>query len=412
LNPQTIRKLDRHLGKPVCGLLTALRRISHLFRSPPNFDSPPKKILLIKMIEQGATVLAYRAIARAVEMVGRENVYFWVFDDNQAILELLDLLPRENILSVRSSGLIPFSSDVIHTLRQIRRLKIDATVDMEFFARAPAIFAFLTGALRRVGLHSFNSEGPYVGDLLTHRVQYNPYIHTAASYLMLVDALLADPAEQPLPKRPVPQVDFAPPAFRPSAGETDAVQKILDTLAGRSVSRPIVLLNPNASDLLPLRRWPVDRFISLGKGLLEQYPQITLGITGAPAEAPAAEGIARAIGSTDRVLNLAGKTTLRQLLVLYTMSDVLVTNDSGPGHFSSMTEIHSIVLFGPETPLLFAPLGRNSHVLSANLACSPCATVMNHRFSSCNNNVCMQEIKLQQVFAEIQKYLPQLVAAR
>ena len=42
---------------------------------------PVRKILLIKMIEQGATVLAYRAIERAVEMVGRENVYFWVFPE-------------------------------------------------------------------------------------------------------------------------------------------------------------------------------------------------------------------------------------------------------------------------------------------------------------------------------------------
>jgi ADP-heptose:LPS heptosyltransferase len=411
VNPQTIRKLDRGLGKFVCFALTALRRTANLFRSPRIPQSPPKKILLVKMIEQGATVLAYRAVARAVEMVGRDNVYFWVFQDNREILEILDLIPRQNILVVRNHGFAAFSLDVIRTLRRIRRLKIDATVDMEFFARAPAIFAFLTGAQRRVGLHCFNSEGPYVGDLLTHRVQYNPYVHTATAYLMLVEALLADPAEQPLIKRHVPQADFSPPAFVPAPGERESVQTLLDNLAGRPVSRPLVLLNPNASDLLPLRRWPTDRFIELGKRLLEEYPQVTIGITGAASEADAVLKIARAIGPENRVLSLAGKTSLRELLALYTMSDVLVTNDSGPGHFSSMTDVHSIVLFGPETPLLFGPLGRNSHVLSAHLACSPCATVMNHRYSSCNNNVCMQEIKLQQVYTEVQRYLSQCVAA-
>ena len=51
---------------------------------------------------------------------------------------------------------------------------------------------------------------------------------------------------------------------------------------------------------------------------------------------------------------LAGKTTLRQLLVLYTLAEVLVTNDSGPAHFATLTRIRVVMLFGPETPELFA----------------------------------------------------------
>ena len=48
--------------------------------------------------------------------------------------------------------------------------------------------------------------------------------------------------------------------------------------------------------------------------------------------------------------SLPEKTTLRQLLVLYTRSEILVTNDSGPAHFASLTAIHVVTLFGPETP--------------------------------------------------------------
>ena len=68
-----------------------------------------------------------------------------------------------------------------------------------------------------------------------------------------------------------------------------------------------------------------------------------------------------------------------------------------PGHFASMTPIDSIVLFGPETPALFGPTGADSHVIWAGLACSPCVNALNHRFSVCNNNVCMQEITVERV---------------
>ena len=66
-------------------------------------------------------------------------------------------------------------------------------------------------------------------------------------------------------------------------------------------------------------------------------------------------GCASAIGA-ERAVSFAGQTTLRELLTLYTIADVLVTNDSGPAHFASLTPVHTVVLFGPETPRLFGSL--------------------------------------------------------
>jgi ADP-heptose:LPS heptosyltransferase len=143
--------------------------------------------------------------------------------------------------------------------------------------------------------------------------------------------------------------------------------------------------------------WPTDRLIELGQRILAEHADVKLAITGAPSERAAAERIARQIGPSQRVVSLAGKTTLRELLVAYSIADVLVTNDSGPGHFASMTEIDSIILFGPETPALFGPLGASSHTIWRGLACSPCVSALNHRFSPCNDNVCMKEITVSQV---------------
>ena len=156
--------------------------------------------------------------------------------------------------------------------------------------------------------------------------------------------------------------------------------------------------------MLPLRKWPSERFVSLGRKILREYKNARIVITGAPSEKTQAEEIGRAIGKK-RVVSLAGKTTLRELMVLYTMADVLVTNDSGPSHFSSLSDIHTIVLFGPETPELYGGRGGNTHILWAGLACSPCVNVFNHRFSPCKNNRCMQAISVNDVFGKLRECL-------
>ncbi len=404
MKPQSIRRIDLWLGRPICLALTLLRRVGQVLLPRASEPPPLRKILLIKMIEQGATVLAYRAIERAVQLVGRQNVYFWVFDKNRAILDVLGLIPKENVLALRADRPISFAVDIVRTLWKVRRIGIDATVDMEFFARAPAILAFLSGARRRVGLHRFTTEGPYRGDLLTHRVQYNPYLHTAAGYYVLVEALLEDPQQTPLLKHRAPQIDFSPEPFRPTEAETSEVRQIIRRLADGRVGTPLVLLNPNASDLLPLRRWPTERFIELGKRLLRDEPEALIGITGAPSERAAAQEVAQAI-APDRAICLAGETTLRQLIVTYMLADVLVTNDSGPGHFASLTSLPTLVLFGPETPALYSPLGAQTYVMTANLSCSPCVNAMNHRFSPCDNNVCMQEISVDAVHERVSELL-------
>ncbi len=413
MNPQKILQLDRYLGRPVCFFLTQVRRIGGWFRRPTNANSPVRKILVIKMIEQGATVIAYRALARAVELVGRENVYFWVFEENRPILDLLDVIPRENVIALRAKKPFTFALDVIASLWRIRRLGIDATVDMEFFARAPVILAYLTGARRRVGLHRFTNEGPYRGNLLTHRVMYNPYLHVSRQYYELVEALHADPRDEPLLKAPLPELDFAPPLLKANPGELDALRDRLARQLGRPFKR-LVLLNPNASDMLPLRKWPTERFIELANVILSHHEDVALVITGGPSEQASGDAIAQQINAgldAPRAISMAGRTTLRELLLLGFIAEVLVTNDSGPGHFASMTPMDTVVMFGPETPALFGPVGPRTHTLYANLACSPCVSALNHRFSPCTNNVCMQKITVEQVYQTVASILARRAGA-
>jgi ADP-heptose:LPS heptosyltransferase len=92
----------------------------------------------------------------------------------------------------------------------------------------------------------------------------------------------------------------------------------------------------------------------------------------------------------ERCLNLAGRTrSLIELVELLNRGAALVTIDSGPAHFSGLSGISRVVLFGPETPALYGPVGDRVEVGFANLSCSPCFSAANHRTSSCTDNQCL-----------------------
>ncbi|NLV39800.1 MAG: hypothetical protein GXY15_01030 [Candidatus Hydrogenedentes bacterium] len=189
-----VRVVDRWIGIPLCAVLTILRKMAGLVIGDHS-RRPVTRVMFLKPAEQGATLLAAPAIANTAERLGREDVFVCVFAKNREIVDILDLVPRENVLTIRDTGFFPFVLDTVRMVAACRRLRIDATVDLEFFARITAILAFLTGAPVRVGLHRHASEGTFRGDLLTHRVPHTPYLSAAEGYAILAEALFTDRIE-------------------------------------------------------------------------------------------------------------------------------------------------------------------------------------------------------------------------
>jgi ADP-heptose:LPS heptosyltransferase len=395
MNVAALQKADRWLGIPLCFALTCLRGL--LGRSVPLASAPLRNLLLVKLAEQGSTVLAYNALRRATELVGRENVYFLTLEENRFILDVLEVLPQANVITVPSGSFAAVLRGGLGVIGRLRRMRFDAAIDMEFFSRGSAAITYLSGAGRRVGFHAFFGGGPYRGNLMTHRLLYNPHLHTSQTFWTLVEALRYDPTALPTYGLTPPPANGEPPQFIPQPEELAQVKAIIRSATGGQP--PLILLNPNASDLLPLRRWPTERYVDLAKRLLAKYPEAWIGFTGAPNEATATTELVRQVGPT-RCVTFAGKTTLRQLLVLYTLAKVLVTNDSGPAHFATLTPIRVVTLFGPETPLLYAARSSRNTPLWSGIACSPCVNAFNNRQSPCRNNLCLQAITVDQVLAE------------
>ncbi len=390
-----MRQIDRWIGFPACVALTLLRRLGDLTRRRRPVEAP-RRIAALKLAEQGATVLAYPALARARERVGAENLFFVVFAQNRFIVDLLRIVPPQNVLAIRTDGLLRTVLDVLGVIARMRRERIEATIDCEFFARSTAILSYLSGARIRVGFHAYHGEASYRGDLMTHRLSFNPFLHASQVFDLLVEATRLPPDRLPACDLD-PPADYDLPRHEPAPEEIEAVRQMLRESFGSVATPRVVLLNANCGDLLPLRRWEPERYVELAGRLLERYAEAVIVFTGAPSEAADAEALVRQIGS-DRCASFAGRTTLRQLFALYCLSELMVTNDSGPAHYATVTPIDVITIFGPETPAAFGAKTPRSHLLWAGIACSPCVNAFNDRQSACTDNVCMQRITVDQVF--------------
>jgi heptosyltransferase II len=184
----------------------------------------------------------------------------------------------------------------------------------------------------------------------------------------------------------------------------------------REMKRPVLAINPGAT-YGSAKRWFPDRFSEIAAWFIKDTGGSVI-IFGGQAEAHIAEEICRSLelekfgdhkypynflGS--HLLNLAGKTTLRELIALISECDVLVTNDSGPLHIGYGVRTPMVAIFGSTDPLLTGPPpeGEGIHhiAIRPDISCSPCF----ERTCRKNDMECMYSITADEVYFGIKKLL-------
>ncbi|OPY91040.1 MAG: ADP-heptose--LPS heptosyltransferase 2 [Syntrophaceae bacterium PtaU1.Bin231] len=297
-------------------------------------------------------------------------------------------------LSDRSLGAL--AGDSLAAIRRMRELRFDAVIDCELFARVSSIFSWFTGAPIRVGFHRHTMEGLYRGDFINRPVLYNPYRHISDQFLALVDAI-----ESPtMPRNKDGTFGGAAreaPRLRMREGELEEMKARLHRDFPVIGGRRLVLIYPSGG-ILPIRAWPLEHFCRTAAGLVEMG--CVVAVIGLPADRDLA-GAVQDHCRSPLCIDMTGYTkTIRELLVIFHLASLLITNDGGPGQFAAMTPIRSILLFGPETPALYGPNSPRAKVFFSGIACSPCLTAYNHRHSPCDgDNRCLKVISPETVLA-------------
>ncbi len=408
LSVDTMRKVDRIAGTPLCALATPFVKLVDWVRPRRHANARPRRVLFIELSEMGSAILVDPAMRHA--MAQGAEIYFLIFKSNAQSLSLLRTVPDSRILTIDSGSLFGLAKDTLKYLWKVRRLRIDTVIDLELFSRFTALLAGLSGASHRIGYHIFHGEGLWRGDMLTRKVHYNPHIHIAKNFLSLVHATFSDKQEIPFSKVRIDDsnLELAQADVNPQQ-KTDMQSRIQDwALHNGQTFEPgknlLLLVNPNASELLVQRRWPKQQFAELIDRMAKHWPDALILITGSPGEYEYVDHV-RLMSRTSRAINFAGQVRFSELPALYSVADVMITNDSGPGHFAAVTRLKTVVLFGPETPALYGALGGRSIPITAELACSPCVSAANHRKTACTDNVCMRAITVDQVMVAVQKQL-------
>ncbi len=381
------RKIDRIVGPFLCRLLSFIKK------KKIQTETRPKKILVILLSEMGSLVLARPMLDYIGVKYAGASVYVMLFEKNREVLELLDVVPAENILSITDSSLKRFVVGSIYTLIKLRQMKIDTVIDCELFARVSSIFAFLSGAKIRVGFHPHTQEGLYRGDFINRPVPYNPYNHISQQFITLADSINSDTTPKAKRKMPVTPLEMTP--FKVDRSEVNNFCKRVNIDFPEVEGKRLVLVYPGGG-LLPIRAWPLENYCTVSKKLIEKG--YAVGIIGLEEDKKHAKEIQSHCKSM-LCADFTGYTkTVKELILFFHFASLLITNDGGPVQFASMTPIPAITLYGPETPDLYGALNYNVYNFYIPLSCSPCLTAYNHRNSPCDgDNLCLKNIRPEDV---------------
>ncbi|MFZ5977119.1 MAG: glycosyltransferase family 9 protein [Hydrotalea sp. AMD] len=397
----TMREIDKYAGVPLTFLLSIIALIARIFRTiPPKPDL--SRTLFIELSEMGSAIIVDPAM-RKLQQEARAELYFVIFKSNSKSLEILNTVPSEHIFRMRSENIGILFMDVIRFIFWCRKKKITTVIDLELFSRFTAILTFFSGALSRVGFASPHDEGLYRGNLINYPVRYNPHVHIAVNFYSLINTALGyhDTFYATTPVH-FNDIHLEKAGVNPQAVTT--VQSKIKQLYPSYTHQNIYLLNVNASDLLPQRKWLPERFAEIGQLLLAADKEGIVLATGAAAEFDYVANVVNRVNDA-RCINAAGTFKFEELIPLYSISKLMLTNDSGPAHFAAVTNLKVFVIFGPETPHLYLPLGGNATPIYLGLPCSPCVSATNHRKTSCITRPCISGIPTQMVWSYIDNYL-------
>lgn len=404
MNIDRMRHIDKRVGIPLCFMVGLLVKIGNLFSKRKQKQPEVGKTLFIELSEMGSAILVDPAMRLLRDKTGSE-LYFVIFQHNAETLNILQTIVHEHRFLINCQNLRTLIIDVFRFMRWCRKNKITTVIDLELYSRFTALLSVLSGSKFRIGFDAHYDEGFYRGHLINYSVRYNPHVHISINFMALVYKAMGyfnTHYSTVLLKKDnivLEKVEIEPSVCY-------QVKNILSNLFVEWENKKILLFNINASDMLPQRKWLLEYFIETARVILSKNESILLIAIGNNNEKNYVQNFVDQVKNSC-CINVAGMFNIQELLALCQLSSCMLTNDSGPAHFASVTSLKTFVLFGPETPDLYLPLG-NAEAFYAGLACSPCVSAANHRKTDCLVATCMKNITVEQVSRKILNFFDNL----
>jgi len=369
-----MRRIDRWVGSPLCRLLSPLSR---LFEKRPEANT----VVLSKYLGIGSMILTYPLIH---ELKGRGyRVVFLSFEANRALLERFGV---DQVLTVDPKSPLAFLLGTWRCVRQSRRMRPKAFLNLEFFSRYSALVGLFSGAPLRAGFHRIHLP---IGGLYSHRSNFNVYEPVFANFLNVgrIANLVAEPDRLE---------DYI-----------DGFGQFFDGLPPPTLDGPYIVVNTETSQSdAHLREWPVDKWCRLFGDLARAFPGRKLVLDGTRRSRATADAIKAAAGDAP-IVDMVGENSILELAALIAGAELVITVDSAPAHLSAFARTPTVVLYGPDTPQLFGYRLPWVRTLFKGLFCSPCLAIYDAKESvlDCRDNQCMKQISVAEVVAAARELL-------
>ncbi len=417
MNLAVQRWIDRWVGIPLCAAVSLADAVISRFKAKTvsQADQAPRAIVIILLSEMGSLVLAHDMFTRLKTRYPDAELHALLFRKNREILDLMRVIDPVHVHTVDDQSLSSLLTSLWQAIVALRRARVDVAIDCELFSRVSSLLSYASGAAIRVGFHRHTQEGLYRGSHINRPVPYNPYHHISAQFLTLARAI--DSTSVPKSKLPlmaaVTRSGQPPPFVQLDPLLTDGIAARLVQDFPDTSNKPLVLIYPGGG-ILPIRAWPLASYTALCEGLVaDGYAVAVIGLKDDRELAQELVASVRRAAAHGPVIDLTGYTrSIAELLALFHVARLLVTNDGGPGQFAALTPIWTVMLFGPETPSLYAPVTPRCYSFYSQWPCSPCLSAYNHRASFCDgDNQCLKVIGPEAVLAKARECLASSGAA-
>ncbi len=339
-------------------------------------------ILLIQLGDIGDVVLTFPCIRALREHFPEANIIVAVREKARELIE--DCPWSTGVISVNKEkrNLRETIAYQKNFFLRLRRFQFDLAIDLRTGTRG-AILALLTGARLRIGYYG-DGRG-WRNRIFTHLVasEYVPGQYVGDYYLnLLVSCDLTTKNVRPELCVPRPRQQSARALLREH---------------GVPLGQPLIAVQPFS--LWQYKEWGADKYVRLINWISSEYKSAVV-LTGSPSERARAEVIRKRCG--ENVYNLAGRTSIGMFSAVLTACQLFIGVDSAGMHISGAVGTPTVTLFGPSSPVSWAPRGRQHLVVQKDFSCVPC------RQKGCQGSEisrCLEELTVEEVISAVKTQL-------
>jgi heptosyltransferase-1 len=333
------------------------------------------KILILKPSSLGDVIQAL-PVLRLLKLHWPDSEIFWWIDSGLAPLLEGDPDLAGIVRFERRRWALPSQwPETLQSIRWVRGQSFDLVIDLQCLLRS-GLFAWLANGKLLVGLDEPREGARGFYDIAVRRGSF--YTHAADWYLAVLKVL----------KVPVHwNFDWLP--ERPAISAE--VKRKWDTASTRWM-----VIQPGARWLN--KRWPVENYAKLIRLLAAARPDFRFAILGSAEDKEA--GAALLSADPKRCLDLTGKISLPEMIEWIRLSDLMISNDTGPMHAAAALGKPVVAIFGPTEPHRTGPYRQLQNVIRIDLPCAPCLKSHCHYSKPLE---CLKAIPPETVFGRVTK---------